>query len=351
MKKRILLLFVVLALLLGACTPTPAPAQPPAADGTAFRVGMITDIGGINDQSFNQSAWEGLERARDDFGVSVYVLESRTDADYLAHMETLVEDGVDLVIGVGFRMGDPLQRAAGYWPHVQFAIIDFQYDPADVPNNNITGVMFRANEASFLVGLVAGLTTESNIVGFVNGMDVPIMNEFGVGFYAGVLTVNPDVTIFSQYANAFNDPALGKAIATQMYSDGADVIFHAAGDTGNGVIEAANEMDRWVIGVDMDQLHLAPNNVLTSAMKRVDIATHELVRRLVAGEEMGTGTIIHDLTTGGVGIAPSSYVHVAPDVLTFVEDMKQRIISGEVFVPNTIEEFQTAFPGVSYMGR
>ena len=367
-KTTLLAIILALALVLAACGGgggSQAPAQTPDNAGNAeaggdqadeppvstVRVGMVTDIGGINDQSFNQSAWEGFLRAQTDFGVDIAVLESRTDADYLTNFETLVDDGRDLIVGVGFRMGDAIRIAAEHNPDVMFAIIDFAYSPEEVPNNNLNGVLFRVNEASFLVGVIAGLTTESNIIGFVNGMDSPVMHEFGVGFYAGVLTVNPEAEVLGQFANNFADPALGRAIANMMYSDGADVIFHAAGDTGNGVIEAAREHGRWVIGVDMDQHHLAPDNVLSSAMKRVDIATYELIQSMVEGTFVGGSTIIHDLVTGGVGIAPSSNIHVAPDVLALVAEKQAEIISGEIVVPNTQEEFLAAFPGTAYMNR
>lgn len=360
MKKIVSIMLVgVLALSVAACgKKEPAPAASPSASAPAsesapapsesapLKYGMITDVGGVNDQSFNQSAWEGMKKAEADLGIKVNYLESKTDADYVPHIETMVDGNNGLILGVGFKMGDAIQEAAANYPDQQFAIIDYSYDP-QIPN--VTGILFKANEASFLVGLIAGKMSQSGKVGFVDGMDTPVMNEFGYGYYAGVLTANPEAQVFGQYADSFSDPAKGKAIANQMFSYDCDIIYAAAGDTGNGVIEAAKEKNKWAIGVDRDQNYLAPDNVLTSAMKRVDVAVFDMAQKLKDGTLKGGETVVYGLESGGVGIAPTSDKHVPKEILDYVEEMKAKIASGEIKVPATAEEFKAMYPNNDYM--
>lgn len=213
--------------------PAEDAAEAPAADYSEVKVGMVTDVGGVNDGSFNQSSWEGLQRAADELGVQVQYLESKTDADYKANLETFIDEEYDLIISVGFQLADATKAAAEANPDQKFAIID----DASIELPNVTCLMFKQAQASYLVGYVAGLTTESNKVGFVLGMGTPVMHEFGYGYCAGVLDANPDAVILQQNANSFADTAGGKSAATTMITDGADVIFHAAGGTGLGVIE------------------------------------------------------------------------------------------------------------------
>ncbi len=368
MKKLIpILLSVSMVFGLAACSggAKPAPEATPAAEAaeenageaaegeeaaprpeTGLRIGMITDVGGVNDQSFNQSAWEGMLMAKEELGVEVSYTESKTDADYAPNIETMIDAGNDLILGVGFKMGDAIKEAAANYPDQQFAIIDYTYDPA-LPN--VTGILFKANEASFLVGLIAAKMSETGNVGFVNGMDSPTMNEFGYGYYAGVLTANPDAKVFGQYADSFTDPAKGKAIANQMYADGCDIVYAAAGDTGNGVIEAAKEKGKWAIGVDRDQNYLAPDNVMSSAMKRVDMAVYDMAKKLVDGNLTGGETVVYGLESQGVDIAPTSAQHVSQEVLDYVNEMKAKIIAGEIKVPINADEFAAQFAGAAFM--
>ena len=319
------------------------------AEGAQLALGMITDVGGVNDQSFNQSSWEGMQMAGEQLGAEISYLESKTDADYEPNIETMLDENKDLIIGVGFKLGPGIQKAAETYDDQQFAIIDFAYADEEVPNKNITGLVFKANECSYLVGYIAGKVSESGKIGFVSGMDSPTMNSFGYGYYAGILAARPDATIYGQYADAFNDPAKGKAIANQMYSDGVDIVFACAGDTGNGVIEAAKEKNLWVIGVDRDQNYLAPENVLTSAIKRVDMAVLDVSKRLAEGKLPGGETLVYGLESEGVGIAPSSDKNVPAEVLAEVKEIEAKIVSGEIKVPDTEEEFTQAFPDVAFM--
>ncbi len=207
---------------------------------------------------------------------------------------------------------------------------------------NVVGVSFKEHEPSYLVGYIAGKMTETNKVGFIGGIDFYLINKFEYGFLAGVKAANPDAEVFRQYANSFTDAAAGKSIAEQFYNEGADIIYHAAGATGNGMIEAAKEKGKWAIGVDRDQNDLAPDNVLTSAMKRVDNAIYNVVSDLNEGNWAGGTTVVYGLAEGGVDIAPSSDKHVPAEILAEVEELKAKIIAGEIMVPENKEEYEAS---------
>ena len=310
-------------------------------DASEFKVGLITDVGGVNDGSFNQSSWEGLERAGEELGVTVNYLESATDADYAPNLETFVDEDYDLIISVGYMLADATRAAAEANPDTKFAIIDDS--SIDLPN--VTSLIFHAEQASYLVGYVAGLTTKTNNIGFVVGMTNETMNQFGYGYYAGAKDANPDVTVQQFNANSFADSATGKTMANTAITNGADIVFQAAGATGLGVIEACQEAGVYAIGVD--SLHsIAPNTVLTSAMKRVDNAVYEAVQELIDGTLEG-GIKSFDLAAGGVDIAPSQDL-IAPEVITAVEEVKEKIVSGEVVVPADKESFEAKYGADAY---
>ncbi|MBT8328865.1 MAG: BMP family ABC transporter substrate-binding protein [Desulfofustis sp.] len=302
-----------------------------------MKIAMVTDVGGVNDQSFNQSAWEGLKRAEKDFGIKVAYKESKQDADYAPNMETLTDAGYDLIWGIGFLMGDAIKETAEINPDQKYAIIDFSY--GDETPQNVACAVFQEEEPSFLVGYIAGKMTKSNMVGFVGGIKFPLIEKFEYGFMAGVKLANPDAEVLRQYAESFTDAAKGKAITNNMYQQGADIVFHASGGVGDGVIEAAKEKGKWAIGVDKDQNFLAPDNVLTSAMKRVDNAIYDIGKRLIAGEFAGGETVVYNLKNDGVGIAPTSDKHVPAKILKEVDDLVAKIKAGEIVVPATKEAF------------
>ena len=208
-------------------------------DGTGFKIGMVTDVGGVNDGSFNQSAWEGLQRAGEAFGCEVKYIESKGDADYVPNIESFLDEDYDLIVCVGYMMADAVRDAAELYPDQKFAIID---DASNADLDNVTCMMFEQEQASYLVGLAAGYTTESNIVGFVTGAANETMNSFGYGYCAGVLDANPDATILQYNANNFGDASGGKTAVNTMVTKGADVVFHAAGGTGIGVIVDARKI-------------------------------------------------------------------------------------------------------------
>ena len=316
------------------------PAADTAADGAGLKIGLITDVGGVNDGSFNQSAWEGLQRAEAELGVEVNYLESATDADYVPNIETFVDEEYDLIISVGYMLADATKAAAEANPDVKFAIID----DATIELDNVSCLMFKQEQASYLVGYVAGLMTESNNIGFVIGMANDNMNLFGYGYCAGALDANPDVTIQQFNANTFADLATGKTNANTAITNGADIVFHAAGGTGLGVIEAYQEAGVYAIGVDSDQSSIAPNTIITSAMKRVDNAVYDAVESLIAGT-MESGIHTYDLSVGGVDIAPTQDL-LTDEVIAAVEEVKTKIINGEVTVPSTKDEFEAAYGDV-----
>ena len=193
-------------------------------DGTGFKIGMVTDVGGVNDGSFNQSAWEGLQRAAENFGCEVKYIESKGDADFVPNIESFLDEDYDLIICTGYVMADAVRDAAELNPDQKFAIVD---DASNADLDNVTCMMFEQEQASYLVGLAAGYTTESNVVGFVVGQANETMNSFGYGYCAGVLDANPDATILQYNANSFGDASAGKTAVNTMVTKGADVVFHA----------------------------------------------------------------------------------------------------------------------------
>lgn len=306
-----------------------------SAENDKITVAMITDVAGVNDQSFNQSAWEGLQQAEKELGVEVKYLESKQDSDYATNIETLVDEDVDLILGVGMKLSDAIKEGAELYPDQNFVIVDEEL--TDI--SNVKSILFNAQESAYLAGLVAGKTTKTDNVGFIGGMQLPTVDTFKYGFMAGVKAVNPDATIQVQYANSFTDQAKGKAIANQMYSNGADIVFTCGGDVGTGSIEAAKENGKFAIGVDRDQSDLAPENVLTSAIKRVDVGVYETVKAYLDGTFEGGTTTIYGLEDNAVGIPDTTKNLVSQDILDLVKEQTEKLQSGEIIVPKNEEEY------------
>ncbi|MDK2564357.1 BMP family ABC transporter substrate-binding protein [Romboutsia sedimentorum] len=304
----------------------------------SLKIGMVADVGGINDESFNQSAWEGLQKAKKDFGVDVKVIESKQASEYITNMESLIDDGVDLVIGVGNTMKDDIKKEAENYPDQQFVLIDETYD--EIPKN-VTPILFKENEAAYLTGLIAGKMTKTNNVGFIGGMQNPVISRFEYGYMAGVKEANKDAEVKTQYAGTFGDAAKGKSIANQMYGNNIDVILSAAGATGIGAIESAKEKGKFAIGVDRDQSDLAPDNVLTSALKMVNVGVYDTAKELVDGKLTGGENKVYGLKENGVGIPESTKKLVSQEILDYVNGVVEKIKSGEIKVPATKEEYNT----------
>ncbi|MFC3748398.1 BMP family protein [Paenibacillus sp. GCM10012306] len=306
-----------------------------AAPKSDVKIGMVTDVGGVNDKSFNQSTWEALQALQKEKGVEVKYLQSKSNADYQPNLNQFVKGGYNLTWGIGFDLGDAIKVVAGENPNANLAIID---SVVDAPN--VESVTFAENEGSFLVGVVAGLTTKTNKVAFVGGMESPVIKRFEVGFKAGVLAVNPNADVKITYAGAYDKPDTGKSLAATLYDSGADIIFPAAGATGTGVFNEAKSRNKsggskvWVIGVDKDQsLEFGDDVTLTSMIKRVDQAVKKVSEQVIDGTFKG-GTVTNlGLKDDGVGLPETSKANVSPEILAKVDEYKQQIIDGKITVP------------------
>lgn len=313
-------------------------APPPPKAGAGLRVGLVFDVGGKNDKSFNEAAWRGLVRARDELGVDVTYVEPSEGADRESAMRGLAARGVDLVIGVGFIFGPDLERLARQFPGVKFAGIDYSPSAGVGTIPNLAGLRFREHEGSFLVGAIAGLLTRTRTVGFVGGMKIPLIRKFEAGYEAGVRHVCPDCRVLGAYAGseprAFADPSLGQDLASAQYDQGADVIYHAAGKTGDGVFAAARQRGARAIGVDSDQHAAAPCCVVTSMVKRVDVAVVDAIRATAEGRFRGG---LHELGLAEDGVAFVADEHnrvlLPIDVVTRVRKLRDEIIAGAIEVP------------------
>jgi basic membrane protein A len=332
------LVVVNAALLFVGAWIAPHGKRAPAGSVKA-RVGLVFDVGGKDDRSFNDAAWRGLQRAQRELGVEVYTLEPSDGADREAGLRQMASRHVDLVIGVGFIFSADLERLAREFPAVAFAGVDYApTGPGSTPPN-LAGLRFREHEGSFVVGAIAGLTTKSKIVGFVGGMKIPLIRKFEAGYEAGVKYACPTCRVYSAYAGtepkAFADPMLGQELAAAQYEGGADVIFHAAGKTGSGVISAAKARGALVIGVDSDQHFEAPCCVLTSMVKQVDVAVYDAIADVVAGRFHG-GIRELGLAEHGVGfVADDNNVRLLPEsIRERARAISADIVAGKIAVPS-----------------
>jgi basic membrane protein A len=344
MRKLLILVaaLVVVHLALLFVHPSGA-AEPPT--GNAVDVGVVFDLGGRGDKSFNDGAYLGAERAEKELGVRVRFIEPGEGSDRESGLRLLAAEGMDLVIGVGFIFTDDLTQLAKEYPRTDFAGVDYSV-ATDAqghvipPPPNLAALKFREEQGSFLVGAMAALVGKSKKVGFVGGMDFPLIQKFEAGYRAGVHQVCPDCQVVSQYAGvtpeAFRNPGKGKELALSQYQQGVNVIFHASGSTGLGVFEAARQTGKLAIGVDADQYKEAPGYVLTSMVKGVDNAVYDAIKRVKEHRFRG-GVYEYGLAEQGVG-----YVYdvnneklIPADVRARLEALKQQIIAGRIVVPST----------------
>ena len=306
---------------------------------------MVTDVGGLGDQSFNDSANTGLERAAEEFGVETEVLESSAPADYQNNLTQLADNGFTPVYAIGFLMTDALTEIAPQYPDTNFAIVD-----SVVEADNVASLTFREQEGSYLVGVLAGLMTQQDteytnpddkVVGFLGGQESDLIAKFEAGYTAGVESVCSDCEVLVQYAgstpDAFNDPARGKEISLQQIQQNADVIYHASGATGAGLFEAASEQDIFAVGVDSNQAELNPDApILTSMVKRVDNAVFQTTEAARNGEFPGGEVQEFGLEDEGVALAPYGRFddQVPQEVKDQIDEARQGIIDGEIEVPD-----------------
>jgi len=340
MKKRInlMLVFVLMvSMALTACGAKKTEGGGTAGEapgGKKLKVGMVTDLGSVNDKSFNQNAWEALQKLKADFGYDVKYLEPKQDSDVDPSLNQFVKGGYDLTWATAFTLDDAVTRIAKENPNAKLGIID---SSIEVPN--VAAVSFKEQEGSYLVGVIAGLMTKTNKIGFVGGMEIPPIQRFAAGFREGIKAVNPDAKYIENYTGQFTRADMGKSAAATMYNDGVDIIFHASGLTGNGVFNEAKERVAkgekvWVIGVDKDQsLTFGDDVTLTSMIKKVDVAVYEISKQLAEGNFPGGKVTQMGLKEDGVGIADTSSKNVPEDVLKKVEEYKTKIINGDIKIP------------------
>jgi len=306
----------------------------------AVSVTMVTDFGGINDKSFNQSTYEGLQRADKDGKATFDYIESHKEDDYVPNLESALDSESDIVLTVGYALFPATDEAADDNPEQNYVIID---NKNLNDRDNLLGVTFADHENSFLAGYIAGMTSKSNKVGFVGGQKSEVIDRFEYGYRAGVAQAakdkDEDIDVIVQYANSYSDQAAGKNIANKMYQDGADVVFHAAGGVGIGVIEAAKENDKWVIGVDRDQSDEAPDNMLVSTVKGVDEAVNNVIDEYAKGN-FKAGNEEFTLADGdAVTIAyPKTNDLVSKETKDKVEEIRKDIVDGKIKVPENEKE-------------
>jgi basic membrane protein A len=345
----VLLVVALVAGLTAGCAKkaeTPKPAETPKS---TVKAAMVTDIGGLGDKSFNDLSAAGLDRAKSELGVETTVLESKEAADYESNIEQLVSAGYNPIFAVGFLMTDTISKVSTANPDVNFAGID-EFFATPIPN--VVGLNFKEQEAGFLAGIVAGkLTTmksvdprinDKTVVGFVGGMEIPPVQKFQAGFVAGVKKANPAVEVKSVYTGSFTDQQKGFEAGKALIEQGADIVFAAAGQTGLGTFKACAENKALFIGVDADQFETIPNagdTIITSAVKRVDNAVFDTVKRAVDGTLKGGENVYYGLKDEGVGLAPYHDwdAKMPQEVKDAVAAAQKEVVDGTYTVPESVK--------------
>ena len=336
---RAVLALALPLLLVAGCAEHQGGAKSSSAANGKPRVGLVFDVGGRGDKSFNDAAYAGLERAKAELGIDFSTLETGEGTDREAAMRQLAAGGSSLVIGVGFLFSDDIKALAQEFPKVKFACVDFTVKEGEALPPNLVALKFKEEEGSYLVGALAALLTHTHKVGFVGGMEIPLIKKFEAGYTAGVHAIDPKDEVLVKYAGttgtAFKDPTKGKELALAEYHAGADIIFHASGSTGLGVFEAARELKKLAIGVDSDQYDEAPGVVVTSMIKRVDNAVFDTIKELSEGRWTG-GVRQFGLAEKGVGWVydERNRAQIPDRVKTVVDSLEAEIIAGRIAVPN-----------------
>jgi basic membrane protein A len=312
------------------------PTATTATTGQKLKVGLVTDVGKVNDGTFNQFAYEGLKRAESELGVQINYIETQAQTDYEKNMEQFASQGYDMIIAVGFLMGDALKANAAKHPNIKYAIVDFSYDPV-IPN--VRGMVFAEDQAGYLAGALAASLTKSGTIGVVGGMEIPPVQKYVMGYENGAKSIKSDINVKKVYIDSFTDRARGAEAAKDFMSQGADIIFGAGGQTGSGGIQAAAQAGIYVIGVDQDeyvttfQNGKAPGSdkIVSSAMKRVDNAVFIAIKDAASGTFTG-GTQLNDAKSQGVGLAPfhDADAAVPADVKTKLDTILKGLADGTV---------------------
>jgi basic membrane protein A len=312
-----------------------------------LKVGLVTDTGGVNDKSFNQSAWEGVQKAATEFGWDAQYIESKQPTDYEKNIDQFATENYDVIVTVGFLMGDATALKAKQYPNLKFAIIDNAYFPTkdskacpdtvkdcydDGGLKNVTSLMFQEDEVGYLAGVLAAGMTKTGTVCTVSGMQIPPVERYVVGYQTGAKWYKPDTKTLNVYIPSFTDPAKGKETGQSMIDQGCDVVFGVGGNTGNGGLLAAKEQGDMAIGVDVDQYNTYPevkDALLSSAMKNVDVATYEYLKTIKDGTSKA-GVVTATLKNGGVGLAPFHDwdSKIPADVKAKIQEAKDGLIAG-----------------------
>lgn len=346
LRQILCLLLVALAGMVASCSSTVDAKRA----NCNIKVGIVFDIGGKNDRSFNAAAWEGVQRAEKDMGICLYDIEPGNPTSIEPAMRAFAERGFDLVIGVGFAQGPIMKKVADDFPNIKFAIIDgvINEDDGKTPKANVASLVFREHEGSYLVGMIAASKSKSGILGFIGGMDIGLIHRFAKGYEEGALAVNPKAQFVTNYVgvtdSAWNNPGKGKELALSQIEKGADVIFTAAGNSGLGAFDAVeqygktgDEANKYVIGVDSNQNGVKPGFVLTSMVKRVDNAVYDVVKEVLNKNFKG-GFHVFGLDKDGVAYSMDEFNEklISPEVRTKVDAAKLKIISGEIKVTDAM---------------
>jgi basic membrane protein A len=304
---------------------------PASAD---FKVGLVLDRGGRDDKSFNASAYEGASAAKDKLGIHLRYVEATDENSFEPMLRAFAQRDYDLIIGVGFAQKDAIAKVAAQFPQKHFAIVDSE---VDLPN--VRSLMFEEHQGAYLIGAIAAMVSKTGKIGFVGGMDVPLIRRFQLGYEAGAKKINPQITVLSNFCgvtpDAWNNPPKAKELALAQYEDGADVIFAAAGASGFGVFDAAEEKQKLAIGVDSNQNWIKPGFILTSMLKRVDLAVYSTIEDAQAGKFTG-GVKRFGLADKGVDYAIDQYNDklLPQSVRARVDQLKADIIAGKIDVPD-----------------
>jgi basic membrane protein A and related proteins len=354
MRARTLLiavLVVAVALLAGcgggndenAATPptTTAPETTDGATGKPIKVGLVTDIGGLDDRSFNFLANQGLERAEEQLGVDGRVLISKSESDYVPNLSSLARQDYELVIGVGFLMANAVEKVAKRFPDTSFAIIDFSQADMKSKPANVRGLLFKEQEAGYLAGYLAGLVTAEEagsrqVISSVGGQKIPPVDRYIAGFRAGARRADPKLRTLKAYSQDFIDQAKCKEAALDQIAQGSRVVFQVAGNCGLGALSAAKEKNVWGIGVDADQSYLG-DFILTSAVKKVDNAVFQTIQDEQEGSFSGGEDVVFDVASGGVGLGKIS-PQVTADIVSKVQSAQDDIAAGKITdIPTSVK--------------
>jgi basic membrane protein A len=301
---------------------------------TPLKVGLVLDKGGKDDKSFNSAAYAGATKAQKDLGIDLKYVEA-TDTNAIESMHrSFARKDFDLVIGIGFAQTEAVRKVAAQFPHVKFAIVD-----GEIKAPNVRSLLFEEHEGSFLVGAIAAMKTKTNSVGFIGGMDIPLIRRFAMGYAAGAKYINPKITIVENYVGvtgeAWNNPAKAKELALSQIAKGVDVTFVAAGASGSGVFDAAEEKKVFAIGVDSNQNWIKPGVILTSMMKVVDVAVYDTIKETMNGKYTA-GVVRYGLANKGVDYTVDQYNEklITPDIKKKAEDIRKKILAGQIQVPD-----------------